>query len=142
MRKATNYSKLNFTDKPIIVKTTPIENKRNKLLNKLNEQREMAICAIDNKTFESFKDKLFTDPETGVKSKVQVPKRNRPWFYEWGDSYYLEIKYGSKSLELQKDKYAIAVGEKEKLIAVIDTVIDAINAGELDEQLLKFRRTQ
>ena len=136
MRKATDFSKLNFTNKPIIPKTAPIQNKRNKLLNKLNEQRDMAECAIDNKIYKSFKDKLVTDPETGVTSKVQVPKRVRPWFYEVNGDYYLEVKYGAKVLELQKGKPAILVGKEDKLLSVLDTVIEAVDLGELDDVLL------
>jgi hypothetical protein len=40
--------------------------------------------------------------------------------------------WGSKLLELQGDKTAIAVGDKSKLVPVLDKLIGAVRVGELD----------
>jgi hypothetical protein len=42
-------------------------------------------------------------------------------------------KVGSKQIEFEKGKAAITVGSLEKLPAVIDALIKAVRAGELDE---------
>jgi len=47
----------------------------------------------------------------------------------------LIIRYGSKPLALAAGKHAIAVGSKDKLIGVIDAVIAAAKAGELDNMI-------
>jgi hypothetical protein len=47
----------------------------------------------------------------------------------------MTVKVGSKRVEFEKGKAAIAVGSLDKLSAVIDTLIKAVRAGELDEQL-------
>ena len=47
----------------------------------------------------------------------------------------LTVRYGSKAIEFEKGKTAIAVPNKDQLIATINTVISAVRAGELDEHL-------
>lgn len=42
-------------------------------------------------------------------------------------------KFGAKPVEFEKGKAGIAVGSKDKLPAVIDALIAAVRAGELDE---------
>ena len=39
----------------------------------------------------------------------------------------LSIRYGAKVIKLEKGKAAIAVGEKTKLVSVINAVIVAVN---------------
>ena len=77
------------------------------------------------------------DDETNEKRKVKRPKRIRPWFYQSASKYYFEIKYGTKSLEIQKNKPTIDVGSKNELLTVIDTIIDATKQGFLDVELKK-----
>ena len=47
------------------------------------------------------------------------------------------IRAGHKPVEFEKGKSAIAVPSLEKLPSVIDTLIDAIRNGELDDQLAR-----
>lgn len=43
------------------------------------------------------------------------------------------IKFGAKPIEFEKGKAGIVVPSKDKLPAVIDILIAAVRAGELDE---------
>jgi hypothetical protein len=45
----------------------------------------------------------------------------------------MSMKFGSKPIEFEKGKAGIVVGTKEKLPAVIDALIAAVRAGELDD---------
>jgi hypothetical protein len=45
----------------------------------------------------------------------------------------MSIKFGAKPIEFEKGKAGIAVGSKDKLPAVIDALIAAVRAGQLDE---------
>ena len=47
----------------------------------------------------------------------------------------LTVRYGAKPIEFSKGLAAIAVGKKEKLISTLETVIAAVEAGELDTVL-------
>jgi hypothetical protein len=52
----------------------------------------------------------------------------------------MTVKVGSKRIEFEKGKAAIAVGTLEKLPSVIDALIKTIRAGELDEQLKQLSK--
>lgn len=135
MTKANPLHALTFIAKPKIEAVNPIEVKRAKLIIRLNEQRAMVQCLLNNTEFTAFKDVYILDEESGEKRKVKRPKRIRPWFYQAADKYYFEVKYGTKPLEIQKNKPAIDVGSKDELLTVIDTIIDAVKQGFLDTEL-------
>ena len=42
---------------------------------------------------------------------------------------------GAKAIEFEKGKTAIIVPSKEQLVATLDTLIEGVKAGELDEHL-------
>jgi len=138
MTKANPLQTLSFIAKPEIT-VSPIEVKRNKLITRLNEQRAMVQCLLENSEFSAYKDVYIIDDESGEKRKVKRPKRVRPWFYQSADKYYFEIKYGTKSLEIQKNKPTIDVGSKDELLTVIDTIIGATKQGFLDNELAKVK---
>jgi hypothetical protein len=137
MTKTNPLQALTFRAKPKIEAKNPIEVKRNKLITRLNEQRAMVQCLLENTEFTAYKDVYILDEETNDKRKVKRPKRIRAWFYQSAGQYYFEIKYGTKSLEVQKSKPAIEAGSKEDLLAIIDTITDATKHGFLDDELKK-----
>jgi hypothetical protein len=95
----------------------------------------MAACLLENEVYTAYKEVWRTDGITGEKKRVKQPKKLRQWFYQVNDTWFFEIKYGNKSLELQKGKVAIEVGKQENLLTTIDTLIQAVEIGELDVQL-------
>ena len=54
----------------------------------------------------------------------------------------LTVRYGFKHIEFEKGKAGIAVPSKEKLVSVIQTMIAAVRAGELDEMLAQQGRAR
>ena len=67
---------------------------------------------------------------------VEKPLRTSKWWQpDQNGGYVMTVKVGSKRIEFEKGKSAIAVGALEKLPGVIDTLIKAGRVGELDEQL-------
>lgn len=135
MTKANPLQALTFITKPKVETVNPIEVKRAKLIVRLNEQRAMVQCLLESTEFTAYKDVYIIDEETNEKRKVKRPKRIRPWFYQSAGKYYFEVKYGTKSLEIQKNKPAIDVGSKDDLLTVIDTIINATQQGFLDTEL-------
>lgn len=133
-------SKLNLAVRPAKGSIDPVTNRRNKLLTRLTEQRAMACADIAGEAFEATKEQWVDDPVTGVRKKVQVPKRVKRWFFDFNGSQYLEVRYGNRPLELAKGKSAIEVGELAQVPVVIDAVIEAINAGELDAMLMAVKK--
>lgn len=136
----TLLSSLEITTRPLTSNRDPLTQRQTKLIDRLEVQREMAKCLLENEVFTAYKEQLVTDEETGNKTKIRVPKTIKPWYYIVKGQYFIDVRYGSKSLELLKGKYAIAVGAKERLIEVISTIIEAVKAGELDQQLLAIKK--
>ncbi|SDU21627.1 hypothetical protein SAMN05216296_2454 [Pseudomonas pohangensis] len=135
--KTTNLlSSLNLTVKPVVGSVDPVLNRRSKLLLHLEEQRAMAWADLTGETHEVLKDKWVQNAETGTKTKVRVPKRLKRWFFACNSKHFLEVRYGNKPLELAKGKFAIEVGELKDVPTVIETVAQAVNAGELDAMLM------
>jgi len=107
--------------------------RRNKLLQKLSEQRELAVALSQGQRYAPKRLRSLRDAETGARIVKEVCVRIKPWFWtgERGETM-LAINYGSKQIELAKGKNAIEVGSAINLVSVLDTVIDAVKSGELD----------
>jgi hypothetical protein len=75
-------SQLTLAKKPAKPAFSPELHRRNKLLTRLQEQREMARCMLEGETFLVHKDRWVTDPVTGNKKKVSLPKQVRAWYCE------------------------------------------------------------
>ncbi len=65
-----------------------------------------------------------------------------PWWRIGANGQYVFfVRAGQKPIEFEKGKAAIAVPSLEKLPNVIDTVIQAVRAGELDDQLAQAAKS-
>jgi hypothetical protein len=112
---------------------SPVMRRREKLIEKLNEQIQGAEALIQNKVFQPTKTITKRNAD-GVDERVQQPKRFRAWY--WHDVagvWHTEVRYGAKVLKLNsKGDTAITVGNKEALPTTLQLVIDAVYEGELD----------
>ena len=116
---------LSFTTVPKAERADPVLIRREKLIARLEDQKSLA------------KDPTFAPTVTrsvknadGIKEKVKVKKPLRPnWRIDSKGAVVLTVRYGFKTIEF---KAGIAVPSKEKLVAVIDTLIAAARSGELD----------
>ena len=110
--------------------------RRNKLLQKLTEQRDLAAALQQGQHYAPKRLRSLRDAETGARVVKEIAVRIKPWFWtgEKGECL-LAINYGSKQIELQKGKTAIDVGTADNLVTVLETVITAVKNGELDVQI-------
>jgi len=129
-------SSLKLSARPEKAQESPLVKRRERLLTQLEVQKNMVQAQIDGERFTAYKEKWQVNPETKIKELIRIPKKVLPWFYKNNEQYYLEVRYGNKALALAKDKQAIEVGEFSNLMPTIDTVIEAVVAGELDTLLL------
>jgi hypothetical protein len=127
----TTLNTLNLVAMPKIGMRDPKQQRRNKLVTQLEQQRSLAL----DPNFLVPRQK-WVKGENGDKQLVNSPKRVKRWWTEDADgNCFLIVRYGSKPLALAAGKHAVAVGAKGKLVEVIDLVIVAAKAGELDEQM-------
>ena len=126
--------KLVAVKKPTQTPTVVI--RRNKLASKVWEQLQLAKSQMDGTKFEVKKYRSYTDKESGLRKQVEVSKRIREWWFknEQG-KVCVAIKYGTRVLELAKGKHSIEVGSADELIKALELVKQAVELGELDQQL-------
>jgi hypothetical protein len=110
--------------------------RRQKLASKVWEQLQLAKSQMDGTKFEVKKFRSYTDKESGLRKQIEVPKRIREWWFrnEQG-KVCVAIKYGTRVLELAKGKHSIEVGSADDLIKALELVKQAVELGELDQQL-------
>jgi len=121
---------LNFTAVPKGA-ANPVLTRRTKLVERLEEQRSLFQDPSYAPTV-----KRRVTAEDGTKHLVEVPRRLRPWWrVDANGAVFLTVKYGFKPIEFEKGKAAVVVPTRDKLVGVIDTLIAAVRAGELDDVL-------
>ena len=119
---------LNFVAVPKQAANDPVQARRNKLITQLEQQRELA-----KDEYYVVKRQKWVKQEDGGKQLVDLPKRVKRWWRVDGSgNCFLILRYGNKVISPMPDKGAIAVGDKAKLPEILDAVITATRAGELD----------
>ena len=114
---------------------SPVLQRRNKMSKRLWEQIELAKAEQAGDTFTVKRLKSVRNAE-GVRQSLEVGQRVRPWWFI-GDSgkICLNIRYGSKVIQLAKDKTTIELASKNELVPTLEMVKTAIEAGELDQEI-------
>lgn len=117
------------TNQPAIVQ------QRNKLSKRLHEQMQLAQAQRDGNTYTAKQFKSVTDLD-GQRKTVEVHKRVKPWWFtSEGGKLCLNVRYGSKVIELARGKTAVEVGALDELLTVLATIKAAVLDGELDAQI-------
>jgi hypothetical protein len=79
----------------------------------------------------NIKDKL-----TGERRTVEAAKRIKQWwFVSDTGKVCLQVRYGTRVMELAKGKNSIEVANAAELMTVLAAVKSAVEAGELDAQI-------
>jgi hypothetical protein len=113
---------------------TPEQMLRGKLVSYLNEQKALAEAEISGTSFVATK-KVTRKNAEGENIRVDAPRHVRKgWFTDAEGKMFFQIRYGSKPLELTKGMNAVEVENLAELPSLIASIIEAINAGELDVQ--------
>jgi hypothetical protein len=122
------------------ISSDPLIIKRERMVSRLEDQKKLLADPLFVRRVKRWERK-----ESGEKVLIEKPIRTTKWWQaDQNGGYVMTVKVGSKRVEFEKGKAAIAIGSLEKLPGVIDTLIKAVKAGELDEQLQqssKFGRT-
>lgn len=126
--------KLSAAKKPAHLSAVVI--RRNKLIAKLWEQIQLAKSQIEGTAFTVKKFRSIKDSETGLRKSVEVNKRIREWWFRnEAGKVCVSIRYGTQVIELAKGKHSIEVENAQALIKALETVKQAVEAGELDTQI-------
>jgi hypothetical protein len=125
---------LTFTTIPRLG-ANPRLDRRGKIIALLEEQKLLLKDAKYTRTVRTWVKK------DGQLAPVERQQRVLPWWRVNADgSYVLFVRSGSKAIEFEKGKDAIAVPSFEKIPTVIDILITAVRNGELDDQLAQTKK--
>jgi hypothetical protein len=117
----------------------PIVIRRNKLINKLHEQLELCEAQREGKTYAPIRLKTYVNKTSGERITAEVPKRVKEWFWVSNENNQinLSVKYGAKTLTLNKKSKANAIelASGDELVATLKALKIAVANGELDEAI-------
>jgi len=130
---ATQLSSLKITNVVRQITANTNEFRKTKLLKKLDEQISLATALKNGELFTVKRLKNVKDAD-GNSTQIEVAKRVSPWF--WTDNSvgktFVQIKYGTRILEIQKNKNAIECSSQDDLLKTLNIVKTAVASGELD----------
>lgn len=116
--------------------TNPQQHRRNKLATKIDEQIKVASARLDGDSYIAKKLKRVVDSETGETKMIETAKRVKEWWW-YGDNgkLLLSVRYGSKLIELAKNKNAVVVADLQDVVNALTIIKQAALNGELDAQI-------
>lgn len=111
-------------------RSSPVQARRMQLVARLEDQKALFADPAHARTVRRWK------TVDGQRVQVDHRVRIRPWWAtdEKGQTV-LSLKHGLRPLEFEKGKAGVLVGPREKVPQVIDALITATRAGELDALL-------
>ena len=114
---------------------TPAVQRRSKLSKKLWEQIELAKATSAGGTFVLRRFKNVRDAD-GTSRSVELPKKVRQWWWTADNGKLaLNVRYGSRLIELSKGKSTVEIASPEDLVPTLELIKRAVEAGELDAQI-------
>jgi len=124
------------------VKGTVEQERRKKLAEQLTEQLKLAEAALGGVAYHRTKTAWETDAD-GNRYRVQRPVKLRQW-WTLGDGGAVQfgVRYGAVLLQLQPGKTAVEVAKLADLPVDSKTLMQAVEAGELDAAMaLRLRKS-
>ena len=115
---------------------SPQHARRQKLSTKLAEQIQLAKAQQSGAEFSPVRVRTVKDEATGLSSKVEVPKKLKPWW--WTDEkgkLCVTIRYGARILEIVEGKNAIETDNIADVITSLQVIRTAVDSGELDARI-------
>ena len=128
---ATQLSSLKITNVVRQLTANTNEFRKNKLLKKLDEQISLATAQKNGELFIVKRLKNVKD-EKGNPTHIEVAKRVTPWFWTDNNKTFVQIRYGTRVLELQKGKNTIECASADDLLKNLGIVRTCVANGELD----------
>lgn len=113
---------------------SPLHVRRQKLSTKLAEQIKLAKSQQLGTEFSPVRVRSVKDEATGRSHKVEVPTKLKPWW--WTDDtgkLCITVRYGTRIIEIVEGKNAIETDCIADVIASLQVIRTAVDAGELDK---------
>jgi len=112
-------------------KLSPVEARRNKMLVAIEEQLKVAEAAMRGEEYTVTLSR-WDKNDAGEKVRVQRQKVVRSWFFAQDGGFYVQCKYGARTIALSKDGNAVFVKQLADVPTALQAIYAATAAGELD----------
>jgi hypothetical protein len=133
---ATLLSTLKLVTATRATQSSPLIQRRQKLIAKIDEQICLATAALNGTTYQPTKFKNVVNAETGDTEYKQVAKKVRTWWWRnEAGKVNLVVRYGARVIELAKGKNSIELENEAAILPTLDLIKKAIEAGELDSAI-------
>ena len=133
---ATLLSSLKLVSATRDNKVSPVLQRRQKLIKKIDEQMELAKAQANGSIYNPTKFKNIVNAETGTNEYKQVPKRIRAWWWKnEAGKWNLVVRYGARIIELDKGKNSIELDNEAAILPTLEVIKKAVEAGELDDAI-------
>jgi hypothetical protein len=109
---------------------------RAKVVAHLEQQKQLLAAHVDGRALEATRP-IYRANDSGERVRVMQPVHvRRDWFEDTAGTVHFMVRYGAKPLPLDKaGSTSVEVGGLDALPGVIDSLLAAVRAGELDAQL-------
>ena len=128
-------AKLNLKTVQRVVQKDPVIARRDKLAAGIVEQLNVLDSALRGEAY-TVPVKRWQINADGERTQVEGAKRIRPWFFEQDNGWYVQVRYGSRILNISGKSNSVFVGQLQEVAAVLDAFQAAAEAGELDKAVL------
>jgi hypothetical protein len=114
----------------------PIQFRRQRVSQKLQEQIQMATCLSNGEMFTVKRQRNVRD-ENGLLQSVEVNKKPKEWWFVQNNKVCVQVRYGNKvvALSAKGDKNSVEVANADELITVLTKLNEAVLGGELDASI-------
>ena len=127
-------AKLELTSVKKNSNSNPIETRRERLIEKLNEQIEVFKALKSGKEYTKTKRQTVFDDE-GNRQTQEVEQKVKAWFFEQDSGWYVQCRYGSRLLNIYHRHNAVFVKNFNDVGEVLSKFIQATKDGELDKSI-------
>ena len=132
----SNLSKLKLTTTSPREPLTPLARKRIKLLRRLDQQIAAAEAEMRDEQFMEEIKRWVRNEETGDKQLITKERPVRTWWWQnQHGAWMISLRDGNRLIPLGDKNSSVEVGAMEQMASTLETLRDAIIAGELDTQL-------
>jgi hypothetical protein len=109
---------------------------RAKVVAHLEQQKQLLAAHLEGKALNATRP-VYRTNEIGERVRVMQPVHvRRSWFEDTAGTVHFMVRYGAKPLPLDKTgSTSVEVGGLDALPSVIDTLLAAVRASEMDAQL-------
>lgn len=122
--------KLNFQSVSRLIERDPVAERRDRFRAGIAEQR-LVLAALA-------RGEAYTDPNRV--SKTSKARAVRAWFFQQGQGWFIQARYGARVLLLDGKSNAIQVSKVAEIEPVLTALERAAEAGELDAPLAAAAR--